>query len=38
MDTTAVNCLVFEKKVAFSHFGDRQTNEQSNKQMDKPVA
>jgi len=33
IDTMALNCLVFEK-IAFLHFGDRQTD----KQMDRPVA
>ena len=29
----SLNCLVFEK-IAFMHFGDRQTNKQTDKQMD----
>jgi len=29
----ALNCLVFEK-VAFLYFGDRQTNKQTDEQMD----
>jgi len=37
IDTIALNCLVFEK-IAFLQFGDRQTNKQTNKQMDTPVA
>ena len=31
--TIALNCLVFEK-IAFLRFGDRQTNRQSDEQMD----
>jgi len=34
--TIAINWLVIEK-IAFSHFGDRQTNGQADKQMDRPV-
>jgi len=41
IETTALNCLVFEK-VAFLQFGDRQTdrqtNEQTNKQTDRHIA
>jgi len=33
IETIAVNCLVFEK-IAFLQFGDRQTNRQTNEQMD----
>jgi len=33
IDTIALNCLVFEK-IAFLYFDDRQTNKQTNKQMD----
>jgi len=33
MATIALNCLVFEK-IAFLHFGDRQTDRLTNKQMD----
>jgi len=33
IETIALNCLVFEK-IAFLHFGDRQTD----KQMDRPIA
>jgi len=33
----SLNCLVFEK-IAFMHFGDRQTNKQTDKQMDRPIA
>jgi len=32
-ETTVLNWLVFEK-IAFLHFGDRQTNKQTDKQMD----
>ena len=31
METIAVNCLVFEKITFFLHFGNRQTNKQSDK-------
>ena len=34
IDTIALNCLVFEKIALFLHFGDRQTNRQTNEQMD----
>ena len=34
MDTIALNCLVLGKKSRFWHFGDSQTNRQTNKQMD----
>jgi len=30
IETIALNCLVFEK-IAFLHFGDRQTNRQTNR-------
>ena len=33
METVALNCLVFEK-ITFFHFGDRQTDRQTNKHMD----
>ena len=29
MDTVALNCLVFEKIAFFLHFGDRQTDKQT---------
>jgi len=32
-DRIALNCLVFEK-IAFLQFSDRQTNRQTNEQMD----
>ena len=31
IDTIALNCLVFEKITFFLHFGDRQTNKQTNR-------
>ena len=34
IDTIALNCLVYEKIAFFLHFGDRQTDKQTNKQMD----
>ena len=34
MATIALNCLVFEKLAFYLHFCDRQTNRQTNKQMD----
>ena len=34
IDTIALNCLVFLKNRFFLHFGDRQTNRQTNEQMD----
>jgi len=34
IDTIALNCLVFEK-IAFLHFGDRQTDRQTHKQTDR---
>ena len=35
IDTIALNCLVFFRKSRFLHFGaDRQTNKQTNEQMD----
>ena len=34
METIALNCLVFEK-IAFLHFGDRQTNKQTDEQCTK---
>ena len=37
IDTIALNCLVFEK-IAFLQFGDRQTNRQTDEQMNTPVA
>ena len=37
IDTIALNCLVF-KKIVFLHFGDRQTDGQTNEHMDRPVA
>jgi len=37
IETIALNCLVFEK-IAFLQFGDRQTNRQTDEQMDTPVA
>jgi len=37
IETIALNYLVFEK-IAFLHFGDRRTNKQTNKQMDRPIA
>jgi len=37
IDTIAIDCLVFEK-IAFLHFGDRQTDKRTEKQMDRPVA
>ena len=37
IDTTALNCLVFEK-ISFLQFGDRQTDRQINEQMDRPDA
>jgi len=37
METTALNCIVFEK-IAFLQFGDRRTNSQTDEQMDMPVA
>ena len=33
IETIALNCLFFEK-IAFVHFGDRQTNKQTDEQMD----
>jgi len=38
IETIALNCLVFEK-MAFLYFGDRQrqTNRQTDEQMDRPV-
>jgi len=33
IETIALNCLVFEK-IAFLHNGDRQTNKQTDEQMD----
>ena len=36
IETMALNCLVFEK-IAFLHFGNRQTDRQTNKQTDWPV-
>jgi len=33
IETIALNCLVFEK-IAFLHFGDRQTDTDTDKQMD----
>jgi len=33
IETIALNCLVFEK-IAFLHFGDRQTNKQSDRRTD----
>jgi len=33
IDSIALNCLVFEK-IAFLHFGDRQTDRQTDKPMD----
>jgi len=38
IETTAQNCLVFEKIAFFLHFGDRQTNNQTDEQMDTTVA
>ena len=32
IETTALNCLIFEKITFFLHFGDRQTDRQTNKQ------
>jgi len=37
IDTIALNCLVFEK-IAFLQLGDRQTNRQTDEQMDTPFA
>ena len=37
IQTIALNCLVFEK-IAFLHFGDRQTDQQRDQQMDSSVA
>ena len=37
IETIAQNCLVFEK-IAFLHFGDRQTDKWTNKQVDRPIA
>jgi len=37
IETIALNCLVFDK-IAFLYFGDRQTNRQTDEQMDRPVA
>jgi len=37
MKTIVLNCLAFEK-IAFSHFGDRQTKGQTDKQMDIAIA
>ena len=34
IETIALNCLVFEKIAFFLHFGDRQTNTQTNRQTD----
>jgi len=34
--TMALNSLVFEK-IAFLYFGDRQTNKQTDEQMDRPI-
>jgi len=33
IETIALHCLVFEK-IAFLHFGDRQTDKQTDEQMD----
>jgi len=35
--SSILNCLLFEN-IAFSHFGDRQTNKHTNKQINKPIA
>jgi len=32
IETIALNCLVFEKKSRFWHFGDRRTDSQTDKQ------
>jgi len=37
INTIALNCLVFEK-IAFLYFGDRQTDKQTDEQMDRPDA
>ena len=37
IETIALNCLVFEK-IAFLQFGDRQTDKQTDEQMDTLVA
>ena len=34
IDTIALNCLVFEEIAFFLHFGDRQTNRQTDERMD----
>jgi len=34
LDTTALNCLIFEKIAFILHFGDRQTDRQTDEQMD----
>jgi len=36
VETMALNCIVFEK-IAFLYFGNRQTNRQTDEQMDRPV-